>query len=282
MTRSIGARLRAQPGARAAMVCVLVFVFTATFGSFAASLVDAPLALEPLHEFEGPSATAWLGRAENGVSLGWALVVGARTSLLIALLTTAVSLSVGVGVGCATALVGGRVDALLLRGLDVLSSFPGILLAIYLAAVLPPSSFTVVAALSATGWVAFARVTRTSVASVLAREHVVAARAIGVPPATLVIRHVLPIALAPVVVQASFSLSGALLAEASLAFLGLGAPPGTPSWGALLDEGVTYLFAAPHLAIVPGACIVATVLSFQVLGDALLAALDVRSRARHP
>jgi peptide/nickel transport system permease protein len=192
---------------------------------------------------------------------------------------TLVSCVVGVIVGSLMAIAGGKIEALLLRCLDVLLAFPGILLAIYLAAVLPPSPLTVLVALSITGWVGFARVARTSVKAQLSRDHVVAARALGASPLRVLVKHVWPEAMTPVIVQASFGLSTAILAEASLSFLGLGVPPGTPSWGALLDEGVAYLFIAPHLAIAPGLCIAAVVLAFNVLGDALRDALDVRSRA---
>lgn len=241
---------------------------------------DAGLALHLDDDLAPPSADAWLGRAENGVDVLTALVWGARASLLVCVGATMVSACVGVIVGSVAAVVGGKVEALILRCLDVLLAFPGILLAIYLAAVLPPSPWTVLAALSITGWVGFARVARTSVRAQLVREHVLAARALGASPVRVLVRHVWPEAMTPVIVQASFGLSTAILAEASLSFLGLGVPPGTPSWGALLDEGVAYLFVAPHLAIAPGVCIAAVVLAFNVLGDALRDALDVRSVER--
>ena len=275
-------RLLASTRARVALGLVALHAALALLGPVWLWVAPDALALNPLHEFELPSRDAWLGRAENGVSLAAALLVGARASLGVAGIATVVSLGIGALVGSLSALAGRRVDALVLRVLDVLAAFPGILLAIYLAAVLPPSPWTVIAALCATGWVGFARVARTSVQGILGREHVTAARALGVGPARVLLRHVLPLALSPLVVQASFALSGNILAEASLAFLGLGPPPGTPSWGALLDEGVTYLFAAPHLALLPGLLIASAVLAFHVLGDALLLALDIRSAPRHP
>jgi peptide/nickel transport system permease protein len=240
---------------------------------------DDGLALDLAHDLAPPSRDAWLGRAENGVDVVTSLVWGARASLFVCLGATLVSCVVGVIVGSLMAIAGGKIEALLLRCLDVLLAFPGILLAIYLAAVLPPSPLTVLVALSITGWVGFARVARTSVKAQLSRDHVVAARALGASPLRVLVKHVWPEAMTPVIVQASFGLSTAILAEASLSFLGLGVPPGTPSWGALLDEGVAYLFIAPHLAIAPGLCIAAVVLAFNVLGDALRDALDVRSRA---
>lgn len=225
----------------------------------------------------GSPGAGLLGNAENGVDVVTALVFGARTSLLAAGAATFINVVVGLAVGAAAALTGRRAQALILRLLDVLLAFPGILLAIYLAAVLPPSLLTVVVALSATGWAGTARVVRTRVLEIRALDHVEAARALGAHPVAVLLRHVLPFVWAPVVVQGSFALSAAILAEASLAFLGLGLPPGSPSWGGLLDEGVAYLFVAPHLAVAPGACITAAVLTFHVLGDGLRDRLDVRA-----
>ena len=258
----------------------------ALFGAFAYAAVAAlgPLFLgdSPLwpwleREFARPGRDALLGRGENGVDVLNALVLGARTSLIAAVASTLLTVALGLLVGALSASAGRRIDALVLRLLDVLLAFPGILLAIYLAAVLPPSLPTLVLALSATGWAGLARVVRTRVLEIRAREHVAAARALGASPLVLWVRHVLPFVWAPVLVQGSFTLSAAILAEASLSFLGLGLPPGSPSWGAMLDEGVAYLFVAPHLAITPGACITAAALSFHVLGDVLRDRLDVRA-----
>jgi peptide/nickel transport system permease protein len=264
--------------ARVAFGLVCMYALVALVGPFVVG--DAGLALHLDKDLAAPSRDAWLGRAENGVGVVTSLVWGARASLFVCVGATLVSAVVGVVVGSFAAIAGGKIEALILRCLDVLLAFPGILLAIYLAAVLPPSPLTVLAALSITGWVGFARVARTSVKAQLSREHVVAARALGASSMRVLVKHVWPEAMTPVIVQASFGLSTAILAEASLSFLGLGVPPGTPSWGALLDEGVAYLFIAPHLAIAPGVCIAAVVLAFNVLGDALRDALDVRSRVR--
>ena len=262
---------------RAAAVTLALFALVAALGPLVVG--DAGLALDLERDLAPPSLAnggALLGRAENGVDVLTALVWGARTSLVVSVAATFASAVVGALVGALAATAGGKIEALVMRCLDVLLAFPGILLAVYLAAVLPPSRLTVIVALCATGWVGYARVARTSVRQVLAREHVVAARALGASAARVLWRHVLPLALTPLVVQASFGLSTAVLAEASLSFLGLGAPAGTPSWGALLDEGVAYLFVAPHLAIAPGVCIAVVVLAFNVLGDAARDALDPR------
>jgi peptide/nickel transport system permease protein len=258
-----------------ALALLFTYVLAALFGPLVVG--EDGLAIDLGKDLASPSVAGGLGRAENGVDVITALLFGARTSLSISLAATAISASLGVLVGTFAASAGGKVDALVMRCLDVPLAFPGILLAVYLAAVLPPSSLTVVVALSATGWVGFARVARASALVTLTREHVTAARALGAAPLRILLVHVLPLSLTPVVVQASFGLSTAILAEASLSFLGLGTPAGTPSWGGLLDEGVAFLFVAPHLAVAPGLCIAGAVLAFHLLGDALRDALDVTS-----
>lgn len=274
---SFAGRLWSQRRARFAIGVTSLSAWVAAFGPWLVG--DSGLSPDLARDLASPGVAGSLGRAENGVDVLTALIHGARTSLLIAATATTVSAAVGTIVGSCAAVAGGRIDAITLRVLDVLLAFPGILLAVYLAAVLPPSPAAVVAALSMTGWVGFARVARTSVMAVLTSEHVLGARALGAGWPRVLGRHVLPLASTPLVVQASFGLSQAILAEASLSFLGLGLPPGTPSWGALLDEGVAYLFVAPHLALFPGLCIAGVALTFQSLGDALRDALDVRSAA---
>lgn len=264
--------------ARAALAGVVAYAALAVLGPLL--LGEDPLRPALDRELTGPARDALLGRGENGVDVLSALVLGARTSLIAALASTLLTVSLGLLVGALAASAGRRVDALVLRLLDVLLAFPGILLAIYLAAVLPPSLPTLVLALSATGWAGLARVVRTRVLEIRARDHVAAARALGAAPLAVFRRHVLPFVWAPVLVQGSFALSAAILAEASLSFLGLGLPPGSPSWGSMLDEGVAYLFVAPHLALAPGACITAAALAFHVLGDGLRDRLDVRTDRR--
>ncbi len=236
------------------------------------------LALHPARDLAAPGRYGPLGNAENGVDLLSALIEGARLSLFVAGLSTLVSATVGVLFGAFSGFVGGRIDALCMRLVDVLLAFPGILLAIYIAAVLPPSVLNVVFALSATGWVGYARLARGQVLEVRRLDFIEAARALGAHPVRILLRHILPNITGPVVVQASFGLSTAILAEAALSFLGLGVPPGEPSWGALLDEGVDHLLVAPHLSIFPGICIFVSVLGFNFLGDGLRDVFDVRSQ----
>jgi peptide/nickel transport system permease protein len=180
-------------------------------------------------------------------------------------------------VGAVAGYFGGKIDALIMRIVDIVLAFPGLLLALYLAAVMPPSFFSLVFALSATGWVSYARIIRARVYEVKTRDFITAARALGASHWRIISRHLLPNIMGPLIVQASFGLSAIILAEAGLTFLGLGLPLGTPSWGALLDQGVSHLFNAPYLAIFPGIAIALSVLAFNFVGDGLRDILDPKS-----
>ena len=198
-----------------------------------------PLALDLAGALAPPSPEYPLGRDEQGADILSRLLHGARISLLVGLATTAVSAVVGIAVGLVAGTLGGWVEQALMRLVDVLLAFPGLLLAIALVAVLGPGLSNVVIALAALGWTGFARLVRGQVLEVKARDDILAARALGVSEGRMMAVHILPNIMAPVIVQASFAIAGAILAEASLSFLGLGAPPGTPSWGAMLAEGIT-------------------------------------------
>lgn len=224
-----------------------------------------------------PSEGGGLGYGINGISVMAWLVYGARMSLSVSLITTTISIFLGTTVGAISGYYGGRLDSVIMRVIDIILAFPGLLLALYLASVMPPSIFSLIFALAATGWVSYARLVRARVLEIKQREFVVAARALGASSPRIVLQHILPNVLGPVIVQASYGLSIIILAEAGLTFLGLGLPIGTPSWGALLDQGVANLFNAPYLAIFPGLSIAITVLGFNFLGDGLRDILDPKS-----
>ena len=224
-----------------------------------------------------PQIGGRLGYGINGIDVLTWLVYGARMSLLVSLLVTGVSIIIGTFLGSIAGFYGGKIDAFLMRVVDILLAFPGLLLALYLAAVMPPSIFTLIFALSVSGWVSYARLVRARVYEIRNREFVVAAIALGAPVRRTIARHILPNIMGPIIVQASYGLSVIILAEAGLTFLGLGLPPGTPSWGSLLDQGVANLFSAPYLAIFPGLCIAISVLGFNFLGDGLRDILDPKS-----
>jgi peptide/nickel transport system permease protein len=203
------------------------------------------------------------------------VLYGARISLGVGVATVALSLTTGTLLGCVAGYAGGWVDEALARVIDVLLAFPGLLLAIALAAIRGPSLPNVVLALSVLGWTGYARLARAATLSLRRREFVEATVALGAHPARIVLRHLLPLAAPMLLVQATFGMAGAMVAEGSLSFLGVGAPPPLPSWGGMIDEGRPFLLVAPHLVLFPGVALALAVLALQLLGDGLRDLLDV-------
>jgi len=237
-----------------------------------------PMAMNLEGSLALPSATHLLGLDEQGADILSRLLYGAQISLVVGVSTVLVSAFVGIAVGLVAGYFGGWVEQAFMRVVDVLLAFPGLLLAIALVAVLGPGLSNVVLALAALGWTGFARLVRGQVLGVMGRDYLVAAQALGAGDMRMMGQHILPNILAPVLVQASFAIAGAILAEASLSFLGLGVPPGTPSWGAMLSEGRHVLWDAPHVSVIPGVAIMVVVLGFNLLGDALNDWLDPKRR----
>jgi peptide/nickel transport system permease protein len=204
------------------------------------------------------------------------VLYGGRISLAVGGAAVALSLLVGVLLGAFAGYAGGWVEEALGRVIDVLLAFPGLLLAIALAAVLGPSLANVVLALSLLGWTGYARLARAELAAHRQREFALAARGLGASHGRIIARHLLPAAAPALLVQATFGMGSAIVAEASLSFLGLGAPAPLPSWGAMIDEGRAFLLVAPHLTLFPGLALAVTVLVLQLVGDGLRDLLDVR------
>jgi peptide/nickel transport system permease protein len=223
---------------------------------------------------ERPSFEHPFGLDELGRDILSRVLAGARISLFVGITVVGISSVVGIFLGSIAGYFGGWVDDLISRTIDVLLAFPGILLAIALVAVLGPSLGNVVMALSVIGWVGYARLVRGQVLKARELEFVQAARALGASTSRILLRHVVPTTLPAVMVQATLGMAGAILAEASLSFLGLGVQPPTPSWGTMLNGGRLHLLDAPHLTIFPGAAIASLVLGFNFLGDGLRDLLD--------
>lgn len=228
-----------------------------------------PLRQDLARHLEAPSRAHPLGTDRLGRDVLSRLLYGARLSLGVGAAAIAGALTLGVVVGTLAGYGGRAGDELLMRGTDVLLAFPGILLAIALAAVLGPSARNVVIALTVMGWPAYARLVRAEIRAAAARDSTRAAEALGATPLRVAVKHLLPSARAAIVVQATFGVAGAIVAEASLSFLGLGPPPPTPSWGAMLAEGRSFLLIAPHLVVAPAVALGTTVLAIQLLGDGL-------------
>jgi peptide/nickel transport system permease protein len=239
-----------------------------------------PNAIDLPQILEGPGTDQPLGRDALGRPVLDRLIVGARSSFLIAVGVVAVSLVVGVTIGGIAGLAGGWLDLVIVRVIDVFLAFPGILLAIALAGLLGPGLANLVIALAAVGWIGYARLTRAQVLSLRRREHVLAARALAVPWHRVLGRHLLPLTLAPLIVEATFGIASVVVAEAGLSFLGLGVQPPSASWGSMIRGGVDVMLVAPHLVLAPGIALLCVVLAANLAGDQLRDRLDVRAGGR--
>lgn len=259
---------------RLGLLVVCVTVVAAIVGPWVVPYNPASQEL-PLR-LAGPTWAHPFGLDELGRDVLARLLIGARISLLVGISVVSISSAVGIAIGAMAGYAGGWIDTLIGRLMDILLAFPGILLAIALVAVLGPSLVNVVIALVTIGWVSYARLVRGQVLKVRELEYVQAARAQGATSLRVLARHVVPATLSSVIVQATLGMAGAIIAEASLSFLGLGVQPPTPSWGTMLDAGRSHLFDAPHLTIFPGLAIAVLVLGFNFAGDALRDRFDPR------
>jgi peptide/nickel transport system permease protein len=257
-----------RAGAAIVIVTVLAAVIGPPIVGVDPAFQDLPLRLE------GPSPAHWLGLDELGRDIFARLLVGARISLLVGTVVVGISAIIGTLLGSIAGYYGGTVDDVVSRVSDILMAFPGLLLAIAVVAVLGPSLTNVVLALTLIGWVGYARLIRGQVLRVRELEYVQAARALGAATPRILARHIVPATLPALIVQATLGMGGAILAEASLSFLGLGVQPPTPSWGTMLNYGRSHLLDAPHLTIFPGLAIAVLVLGFNFLGDGLRDAMD--------
>ncbi len=266
-----------NPLAALGIFLVSVFVIFALFGPWLApqdpALIDLP------HRLAGPSLAHWCGTDELGRDISSRLIHGARISMLVGSLVVIGSLSLGLIVGSIAGYYGGRVDRFVnVVVMNAFLSFPGILIAIAFVAFRGPGIFNLILALSLGGWVGYARLVRGQVLAAREREYVEAARALGASDLRVIVRHILPNIIQPVIVQAAIGMAGAILAEATMSFLGLGVPPPTASWGSMLNDGRAHLFDAPHLVLAPALAVMLAVVSFNFIGDALRDYLDPRSR----
>ncbi|MGB6675777.1 MAG: ABC transporter permease [Terriglobales bacterium] len=259
------------------VVLVTVFVICAIFAPWIAPQDPAHIDLPT--RLAGPSLSHWCGTDELGRDILSRLIYGSRISMLVGSCVVAASLAMGLIVGSIAGYYGGRIDRFInVVVMNAFLSFPGILLAIAFVAFRGPGIFNLVLALSLGGWVGYARLVRAQVLSAREREFVEAARALGASDLRVIVRHILPNIIQPIIVQAAIGMAGAILAEATMSFLGLGVPPPTASWGTMLNDGRAHLFDAPHLVIFPALAVMLAVLSFNFIGDALRDFLDPRSR----
>jgi peptide/nickel transport system permease protein len=236
-----------------------------------------PLAIDLAHVLARPSSAHPLGCDSLGRDVLARVLWGARLSLSVSAIVVMLSLIVGTLIGGVAALAGRRIDNLIMRAVDVVLAFPGILLAIALAAILGPGVRDLVIALTAMGWTGFARIVRGEVLTLKEREYVIASETLGARQRRLLIRHLLPGVAGPLAVQATFAVGGIIGAEAALSFLGLGVMPPTASWGNMLDAGRAFMLVAPHLTTAPGIAIGLAILGFNLLGDGIAQSVGHRT-----
>jgi peptide/nickel transport system permease protein len=228
-----------------------------------------PIELNLADRLQGVSGAHWMGTDGFGRDVLSRVIYGTRLSLTIALVLVVLTACLGVIIGGIAGYLGGIVDELIMRGVDILLAFPKLILALVIVAVLGPSLVNVIIAMAATGWVSYSRVVRGSVLSIKREEFVLAARALGCGSIHIFTSHIIPNIMAPVIVLATLDMGHIILSISALSFLGLGAQPPTPEWGAMLNEGRSFMQSAPHLMIFPGLMIMLTVLAFNLVGDGL-------------
>jgi len=257
-----------------------------TLAAIAAPLIarQDPLHIDLSHLLQRPSAAHWLGTDVQGRDIWSRLVYGSRVSLTVGLISQGIALTLGVTFGLLAGYYGGWVEEVVMRLADVTLAFPTLLLLIAMVAAFQPSMGVVFATIGVVGWAGIARLVRGQVLVVRQLEYIQAIRALGARDWRIMLQHVLPNVIAPVVIAATLGVAGAIMAEAALSFLGLGVPPPAPSWGSMIADGrdLDQLRRAPWTSVFPGMAIGAAVLGFNLLGDALRDALDPKQYRKAP
>ena len=269
-------KLRRRRAAMVGLVIVLTFIALAVFAPWLAPHDPINTSWSAIRK--APSATYWFGTDDIGRDVFSRVIWGTRASLLAGVVSVSISLLLGVPIGLAAGFLGGKVDALISRITDAFLACPFLILAIAMAAFLGPSLANAMIAIGVSATPIFVRLTRAQVLNITVEDYIEAARAVGNPPWRIALHHVLPNVTAPLIVQATLAIAAAVIAEASLSFLGLGQQPPAPSWGSMLNTAKNYVDNAPWMAIWPGLAIFLLVLAFNLLGDGLRDALDPRQR----
>jgi peptide/nickel transport system permease protein len=258
------------------MVIMATFLLTAIFAPLIAPY--DPIIQELVMRRRPPSQEHLLGRDDLGRDILSRIIFGARTSLQVGVMSVGFAIVIGAIIGAVSGYLGGWVDNIVMRLMDIMLAFPALLLALAIVTILGPGLLNMLYAIGIVSIPAYARIVRASVLSVKEQDYILAARAIGAPPSRILFRNVFPNTLTPLIVQATLGIGTAILDSAGLSFLGLGAQPPQPEWGAMLGQGRFAVFTAPHIVLFPGLAIMLTVLGFNLLGDGLRDALDPKLR----
>lgn len=268
---------RLSPHVLFAVSLIAIFIACALFSPYLAG--SDPSKIDLAHRLSPPAGQHWFGTDELGRDIFARTVYGARISMVVAVAVVSLSAAAGLVIGCLAGFYGGLLDTILnVYVTNAFLALPGILLAIAFVAFLGPGLLNLVLALAISGWVSYARLVRAQVMAASRLEFVEAARALGASDLRLICRHILPNILQPLIVQVAVGMASAVLAEATLSFLGLGLPPPAASWGAMLNDARSHLFDAPYILFFPAMAVMLCVLSFNFIGDALGSMADPRSR----
>lgn len=267
-------RLRRNPVAVASVVFLLAMFGAALFAPW---LAPYPYDFQDYtHVRSYPVASHWFGTDDLGRDIFSRMLYGARVSMTIGFLVVGIEVLVGGGLGLLAGYYGGRVDMIIMRLTDIMFAFPDLLLAILILGIFGPNFYNVLFALSLTGWPTMARIARGQVLAIKEQEFVQASHAVGCTDKRVMLRHILPNILSPIIVTATIGIGGVILSEATLSYLGIGIRPPQPSWGVLINELTPYIRTLPLLLVFPSSALALTVLAFNFLGDALRDALDPR------
>jgi len=263
-----------SPLALFGMIVIFILIFCAVFADFIAPYSYSKQNLN--NPFDSPSAAHWFGTDEFGRDIFARIAHGTRVSLQVGVISVGIALVIGGFLGAIAGFYGGIIDNIIMRVMDVFLAVPGMLLAIAIVAALGSSMTNLMIAVGISSMPAYARILRASVLSVKDMEFVEAARAIGAKNMTIIMSHIIPNSLAPVIVQSTLGVAGAILATAALSFIGLGIQPPNPEWGAMLSSGRAFMRDYPHVVLFPGLSIMITILVLNMIGDGLRDALDPR------
>ena len=265
-------RLSKSPLAMFGLAIIFVLVFCAIFAEIISPY--SPIKQDLMHMFETPSSSHWLGTDEFGRDILSRLIYGARVSLQVGFIAVGIALITGGMLGAASGYYSGRLDNTIMRVMDVLLSIPQTLLAIAIVAALGPSLMNLMIAVGISAVPTYARIVRGSVLSIRSMEFIEAARAAGSSDLRIILKHIIPNSMAPIIVQSTLGVASAILNAAGLSFIGLGIQPPNPEWGAMLSGGRQYIRDYPHMTLYPGLAIMLTILALNFLGDGLRDALD--------
>lgn len=274
LSKDVWKRLRKSTTAVIGIILIIIFLLLAIFANFIADYEEEAIKMDVVNRLQSPSVDHWFGTDEMGRDIFARIVYGTRISLFVGVISVSIALTIGGTLGAMAGYYGGRTDNIIMRILDVLLAIPTILLAITIVAALGASILNLMIAVGISNIPEFARVVRASVLSIKDQEFIEAAKAIGARDHIIILKHILPNSMAPIIVYATLKVATAIMATAALSFIGLGIQPPTPEWGSMLAGGRAYIRDHMYIVMFPGLAIVLTVLSLNLIGDGLRDALD--------